>query len=137
MPVLPADAALAACKRPIDVALEIAEVLVEADEKAREIQLAAAVDAHAALDATRKSLEDATTLPELVGLQMRFFTGNAGKALAYWGALAGNARDAQLRIAAILGGSAPAAMPPDLLRGLYAIAPFVDKAARKAAAKAA
>lgn len=107
MPTLPTDAAFSAYKRQVDMALGIAETLVEAAEKAREIQLAAAVDAHAALEATRKSLEAATTLPELIELQQRFFTGNFGKALAYWGALAGNTREAQARIATLLTGAPP------------------------------
>lgn len=105
--VPPSQAALAACKRPIEVALEIAETVVEATEKACEIQLAAAVDAHAALEATRKSLESATSLPELVEAQMRLATGNLGSAFAYWSSLAGNARDLQMRVATILG-TAPA-----------------------------
>jgi hypothetical protein len=102
MPALPTDA-IAACKRQVEIALEIAEALVEAAEKTREIQLAAAVDVHAALEATRKSLETATTLPELLELQSRFVTGNFGKAMAYWASLAGNARDTQVRIASIAG----------------------------------
>ncbi len=112
MPVFSTDAAVTACKRQLEVALEIAEALVEAAEKAREIQLAAAVDAHAALEATRKSLEGASTLPQLADAQMRFMTGNLGKVVGYWASLAGNARDAQLRIAAILGNSAQAAAVP-------------------------
>jgi hypothetical protein len=136
MPALPTDAAVTACKRQIDVALAIAEAVVEAAEKAREIQLAAAVDAHAALEATRKSLESATTLPELVELQSRFITGNLGKMIAYWTSLAGNARDTQVRIAAILGGGAEGALPPDLLRGMYAL-PAIAEAALKSAQKAA
>lgn len=127
MPALPTDIAFTACKHQIDVALEVAEALVEAAEKAREIQLAAAVDAHAALEATRKSLESARTLPELVELQMRLLTGNAGKTLAYWSALAGNVRDTQVRIASLLGGGAQAMLPPgDFLRQ-------IQKAAEKAA----
>ena len=68
MTAQPAEAVLAACKRQIDVALQITEAMVEAAEKAREIQLAAAVDAHAALEATRQSLQTASTLPELFEL---------------------------------------------------------------------
>lgn len=105
----PTDTALAACKRQIEIALQVTEVLVEASEKAREIQLAAAVDAHAALEATRKSLAAAATLPELVELQSRLVTGNLEKAFAYWSSLAGNARDTQARIAGVLnGGGGPA-----------------------------
>ena len=107
MPTLPIDAAFTAYKRQLDVALGVAEAIVEAAEKAREIQLAAAVDAHAALEATRKSLDTAKTLPDLVEAQSRFLTGNAGKVFAYWGALAGNVRDTQMRVATILAGGMP------------------------------
>lgn len=105
MPAQPSEAVLAACKRQIDIALSITEALVEGAEKAREIQLAAAVDAHAALDATRKSLASAATLPELVELQSRLATENLGKMLDYWTSLAGTAREMQTRIAEILPGA--------------------------------
>ena len=105
MPAQPTEPVLAACKRQIDIALRITEALVEGAEKAREIQLAAAGDAHAALDATRKSLESAATLPELVELQSRLATENLGKMLDYWTSLAGTAREMQTRIAEILPGA--------------------------------
>ena len=105
MPAQPTEAVLAACKRQIDIALQITEALVEGAEKAREIQLAAAVDAHAALEATRKSLESAATLPELVELQSRLATENLGKMLGYWTSLAGTASEMQSRIARILPGA--------------------------------
>lgn len=127
MPALPTDAALAPWKRQIQVALEIAEAVVEGAEKAREIQLAAAVDAHAALEATRKALETATSVAQLADMQSRLFTGNAGKAIAYWSSLASNVRDTQLRIASIVGGGAQGMLPPmELLRE-------IQKAAEKAA----
>ena len=107
IPSLPTEAAFTTYKRQLDAALGVAEAIVEAAEKAREIQLAAAVDAHAALEATRQSLDAAKTLPELVEAQSRFLTGNAGKVFAYWGALAGNVRDTQVRIATILAGGVP------------------------------
>lgn len=117
MPTLfPTDAAFTAYKRQLDAALGVAEAIVEAAEKAREIQLAAAVDAHAALEATRQSLDAAKTLPELVEAQSRLLTGNAGKVFAYWGALAANVRDTQVRIATILAGGVPGTFAaPELL----------------------
>ena len=136
MPSLPTDFAFSAWKRQVNVSLEIAEAIVEAAEKAREIQLAAAVDAHAALEATRKSLEAATTPAELLDAHVRLFTGNVGEMIAYWASLAGNARDAQVRIAAVLAGSAHGAMPPDILGGLYAL-PSLAQAALKRLEKAA
>lgn len=131
MPAQSTDTALAAGKRQLDVALQITEALVEAAEKAREIQLAAALEAHAALEATRKSLESATTLPELAEAQMRLATGNFGSAMAYWSSLAGNAHDTQLRIAAILG-AAPQ-LPPLQAFAFASFAPAGLGAREKAA----
>ena len=128
MPNLPTDFFFTAWKRQANVSLEIAEAIVEAAEKAREIQLAAAVDAHAALEATRKSLEGATNPAEFFDAQMRLATGNVGKMIAYWASLAGNARDAQMRIASVLAGGAQGALPPELLAGMSALPSFAQAA---------
>src|SRR5690242_13612481 len=105
MNIQPMDLGLSAVKRQMDIALQMTEVLIEAAEKTREIQLAAAVEAHAALDATRKSLQSASTLPELLELQSRLATENLGKMLNYWSSLAGTAGEMQSRIAEIVPGA--------------------------------
>lgn len=131
MPNLPTDFVFTAWKRQAGVSLEIAEAIVEAAEKAREIQLAAAVDAHAALEATRKSLEAATSPAEFLDAQMRLVTGNVGKIIAYWASLAGNARDAQVRIASVLAGGAQGALPSELLAGMSALPSFAQAALKQ------
>ena len=98
----PADTALQAWKRQIDTALRIAEALVEGAEKAREIQLGAAVEAHAWLEANRKALAGETSPTEFLALQSRLGTENFAKAADYWTRLAANARDTQARIVSIL-----------------------------------
>lgn len=103
MPVFnPTDTALQAWKRQIDTALRIAEALVEGSEKAREIQLGAAVEAHAWLEANRKALAGETSPTELLALQSRLGTENFAKIADYWTRLAANARDTQARIVSIL-----------------------------------
>jgi hypothetical protein len=132
-PAQPTELAFSALKRQMATALQLTEVLVEATEKAREIQLTAAVEAHAALDATRKAIEGAATLPEILELQSRLATQNLSKVMAYWSSLAGSVQDTQMRLAAILGGGAKDALPPDLLPGLYAAAAGEKAAEEKAA----
>jgi hypothetical protein len=106
----PTDTAVAAWKRQVDLSLKIAEAFVEGAEKAREIQLGAAVDAHAWLEATRKALEGANP-GELVALQSRLATDNLAKMADYWNRLAANARDTQARIFKLLADSAPLSQP--------------------------
>ena len=98
----PTDTALAAWKRQIDTALKIAEAFVEGAERAREIQLSAAVDAHAWLEANRKALAGELGPAELIALQSRLATENLGKMAEYWSRLAANARDTHARIVSIL-----------------------------------
>lgn len=103
----PTETALNAWKRQIDSALRIAEAFVEGAEKAREIQLGAAVDAHAWLEANRKALAGELGPAELIALQSRLATDNLTKMGEYWSRLAANARDTQVSIVAILTASAP------------------------------
>lgn len=113
------DTALKAWKRQIDTALRIAEAFVEGAEKAREIQLGAAVEAHAWLEANRQALAGELGPTELIALQSRLATENVGKMAAYWSRLAANARDTQTRIFAILSeGAAPEAVPQDALNAI-------------------
>lgn len=98
----PTDTALTAWKRQIDTALRIAETFVEGAERAREIQLGAAVEAHAWLEANRKALAGEVGPTELITLQSRLATENLGKMAEYWSRLGANARDTQARIFAIL-----------------------------------
>lgn len=102
MPAFNPTDTLEAWKRQIDTALKIAEAFVEGAERAREIQLSAAVDAHAWLEANRKALAGELGPAELIALQSRLATENLGKMAEYWSRLAANARDAQARIMAIL-----------------------------------
>jgi hypothetical protein len=94
----PAEFGLTAWKRQMDLALQLAEAVIEGAEKAREIQLAAGVDAHAWLEASRKALADASGAAEIGALQSRLATENLAKIAQYWAQLGANARDTQTRI---------------------------------------
>lgn len=115
----PAESAVAAWKRQIDVSLNIAEAFVEGAEKAREIQLGAAVEAHAWLEANRNAFAALTDPSDLVALQSRLATENLAKMADYWNRLAANARDTQANIFKLLADGTPVAqpvMPPEALK---------------------
>ena len=106
----PMELGMNAWKRQIDVALQIAEVLVEGAEKAREIQLAAGVDTHAWLEASRKAIAESPGVAELTAAESKLITENLGKVGQYWSQLAANARDTQGRVFKLLvegAGTAP------------------------------
>lgn len=71
-------------KQQLDTALRVIEAATEASEKIREMQLAAAVDAHAGAFATQKTLDSANSVPDLLRIQAEWMLGNAGKSAAYW-----------------------------------------------------
>jgi hypothetical protein len=98
----PAEVGLGAWKRQMDVALQVAEAMVEGVEKAREIQLAAGVDAHAWLEASRKALAEAPGMTEIAALESRLATENLGKVAQYWTQIATNVRDTQTRVFRLL-----------------------------------
>ena len=106
----PIELGMNAWKRQIDVALQIAEALVEGAEKAREIQLAAGVDTHAWLEASRKAIAESPGIAELTAAESKLLTENLSKVAQYWSQLAANARDTQGRIFKVLvdgAGTAP------------------------------
>jgi len=110
----PAEIGIAAWKRQVDLALQIAQAVVEGAEKVREIQHAAAVETHARLEAVRKSVQSAAGVAELATLQGQFASDNLARAADYWSRLAATGRDTQaeiVRIAMASTGSAPLLAP--------------------------
>ena len=105
----PAEIGMNAWKHQMDITLQIAEALVEGTEKAREIQLAAGVDAHALLEAARKAIADSQGPTDFAAAESKFLTENLGKVANYWGQLAANARDTQGRIFKLMLDGSPAA----------------------------
>ncbi|HET7365158.1 MAG TPA: phasin family protein [Burkholderiales bacterium] len=122
MTPVPMDAVVAAWKRQFDVAFELAEAIVEGVEKAREIQLAAAADTRAWLEAARKSFAAASP-DEYAALPTRLANENFGKIAEYWSRLAANARDTQARIVGVV---ARGAGPTPLLSDKAPLSEAID-----------
>ena len=78
------DFLLQAWKRQVDSGMHLVETLVEGVTRMREVQIEAAADAHADLEATRKSVAAAVDVPELLKLQGEWAAANARKCAAYW-----------------------------------------------------
>lgn len=75
---------LQAWKRQLEAGVRLAEELVEASTRLHEIQLEAAAEAHADLEATRKAIAAATDMTQLLKLQAEWAQANARRSAAYW-----------------------------------------------------
>ena len=78
------DFLLQACKRQAESGLRMLEAVIEGSTRMRELQLEAAAQAHADVEATRKALTAATDLSQLVKLQTQWLQANAERCFAYW-----------------------------------------------------
>ena len=78
------DFLVQAWKQQVDHAMHLVETLVEGATRLHEVQIEAAADAHADLEATRKSLEAAADVPQLFKVQSDWAAANAQKCAAYW-----------------------------------------------------
>jgi phasin family protein len=78
------DFVVQAWKQQLDLGLRVAEVLVEGATRLREMQLKVATDAHAQIEATRRSVSSAADVSRLMELQIEWARANAEKGLAYW-----------------------------------------------------
>src|SRR5574341_445181 len=75
---------LPAWKKHLDASLGTMETIVEGSIKIRQLQLEAATEAHADIEATRKAVAAATSAAQLIKLQTEWLQSNARKSLAYW-----------------------------------------------------
>ena len=73
-----------AWKKQLDAGLLAMETILEGSIKIRQLQLEAATEAHADIEATRKAVAAATEVAQLIKLQAEWFQSNARKSLAYW-----------------------------------------------------
>ena len=80
----PNDFLVQVWKQQLDGCLRTIETLVEGATKLRELQLAAAMDAHADLEATRNAMAAAHDPARVLELQAQWARGNAEKCAAYW-----------------------------------------------------
>ena len=117
----PIEFGMNAWKRQMDITLQIAEALVEGAERAREIQLAAGVDAHALLEAARKAIADAQGPTDFAAAESRLLTDNLGKVAGYWAQLAANARDTQGRIFKLMLDGSPVVAPANSADALTSV----------------
>jgi len=78
------EAVMQAWKQQVDGCLRTIETLVEGATRLREIQLEAAADAHADLEATRKAIAATTDPARVLELQAQWARVNAEKCAAYW-----------------------------------------------------
>lgn len=92
------DLLVSSWRRQLEASLGILEAMLDATGKLYETQLAAVVEAHAAVVATRKAVLEAHSLAELASLQSQIASHNLAGSASYWRAIGGLARDTQARI---------------------------------------
>lgn len=80
----PNDFLVQVWKQQLDGCLRTIETLVEGATKLRELQLAAAMDAHADLEATRDAMAATHDPARVLELQTQWARANAEKCAAYW-----------------------------------------------------
>jgi phasin family protein len=84
MTTQPSDFLMQAWKQQLDGWLRAVETLVEAANKLSQLQIEAAVGAHADLEATRNAMTTAGDPARVVELQTQCARANAEKCAAYW-----------------------------------------------------
>jgi phasin family protein len=80
----PNDFLMQAWKQQLDGCLRTIETLVEGTNQLSKLQLEAAVDAHADLEATRKAMAATGDPARVLELQAQWARANAEKCAAYW-----------------------------------------------------
>jgi phasin family protein len=84
MPSKPEDPLMQSWKQQLDIGLQVMEALLEGAIKLRELQLKSAAQAHADLEATRRSIAAAGDVSRLLELQAQWTRANAQKCADYW-----------------------------------------------------
>jgi phasin protein len=80
----PDDLVMKGWKQQIGATLRLIETITEQSSRIREVQLAAALDAHRSAEATRPLFEQASDAQELWRIQSEWLSGNLEKSIAYW-----------------------------------------------------
>lgn len=126
----PEDFLMQAWKQQLDAGLRVIETIVESATKLREMQIKAATEAHADLEATRKAIASSADPARLFELQAQWMRSNAEKSAAYWRELyaimAGTHGEVLGRLCAPL---PPAARPADASKD--ALLGVIDNAYRQ------
>ena len=117
---------IAAWKTQIDAWWRALEAIEEGARKVHEIQLEAAVEAHASTEASRKQLADAADALALWQIQTEWLSRNLAEAQVYWRRLAETARETQTAVASCLG--QPLSAPSAAATGQPELLQMMDKA---------
>jgi len=122
-----------AWKGGIDAWWRALEAMTEGARKMHEIQLKAAVEAHASTEASRKQLAGAADAQAAWRIQTEWLSRNAADSLAYWRGLAEVAGETQAAVAACMAAQAPLGMPLGIpgQGGKDAVMQMMDKAYRQ------
>ena len=97
-------------KRQYEAGLAVLEAIAEGSRKLQEVQLKAATEAHAALEAMHKQVAQGGNGQEMWRLQSEWMAANAEKSLAYWRQLYETAVETETTIARLLTAQLPAAL---------------------------
>ena len=84
MTVKPDDLVMKSWTQQIGTALRMIEAITQQSSKIREVQLAAALDAHRTAEATCARLEQASDAQEFWRIQGEWLSGNLEQSVAYW-----------------------------------------------------
>ena len=129
----PEDTAMAAWKGGVDSWWRALEAMTEGARKMHEVQLKAAVEAHASTEASRKQLAGAADAQAAWRMQAEWLSRSANESLAYWRRLAEIAGETQAAVAACMAAQAPLGMPLGIpgQSGNAAMMQMMDKAYRQ------
>lgn len=124
----PEEMAVTAWKGGIDTWWRALEAMTEGARKLHEIQLEAAVEAHACTEASRRQFAEATDPQAAWRIQTEWASRNLADAQAYWRRIAETAGETQAAVAECLCGK-PFTVPPAGEPG--AMLEMMDKAYRQ------
>lgn len=111
MAVKPDEWTVAMWKQQAGTGLRLIETLSEQSRKIREVQLAAAIEAHASAAATRESLAKASGAQDLWRMQSEWLSASLEKSSAYWRRLSEIATETQVSLTKCLCEPASATAP--------------------------
>jgi len=124
----PNDFLMQAWKQQVDGCLRTIETLVEGATRLREIQLEAAADAHADLEATRKAIAATTDPARVLELQAQWARANAEKCAAYWRRFYELGAQTQASLAQCMVPAPAAAAPAALDESKHSMLTLIDQA---------
>lgn len=101
----------AACKSQLDGGMKALECMVECARRIHEVQLEAAVEAHASAEATRKQFQGARDPQDLWRIQSEWLSGCVSESLSYWSAISQAMLESQASIGKSMGEQAAALAP--------------------------